>query len=166
MLCVSLKKWERFPSLLYFGCNLLHQRAIHAQTTAAGLCGCDLGSSAFCLLSYIFRHCDLWLLKIINRRNWRWRRILLQTVTVKAWSWKLISFDYFSLWLGFFFGALLWGSMIHKYAGRWMWQRSASVISWSWEKYSCHSKLVSALLMLLLSVLPWRVFQAWNPHQL
>ena len=34
------------------------------------------------------------------------------------------------------------------------------------KKYSCHSKLVSTLSMLLLSVLSWRVFQAWNPHQL
>ena len=49
-----------------------------------------------------------------------------------------------------FFGALLWGSMIQ---------------SWNWEKYSCHSKLVSTLSMLLLSVLSWRVSQAWNPHQ-
>ena len=36
--------------------------------------------------------------------------------------------------------------MIHKHTGRWMWQGSASVVSWSWEKYSCQSKLVSALL--------------------
>ena len=34
-------------------------------------------------------------------------------------------------WLVFFFGALLWGSMIHKHTGRWMWQGSASVVSWS-----------------------------------
>ena len=39
-------------------------------------------------------------------------------------------------WLVFFFGALLWGSMIHKHTGRWMWQGSASVISWNWDKYS------------------------------
>ena len=45
-------------------------------------------------------------------------------------------------WLVFFFGALLWGSMIHEHTGRWMWQGSASVVSWNWEKYSCHSKLV------------------------
>ena len=25
--------------------------------------------------------------------------------------------------------------MIHKHTGRWMWQGSASVVSWSWEKY-------------------------------
>ena len=31
-----------------------------------------------------------------------------------------------------------------------MWHGSASVVSWSWEKYSCQSKLVSALSMLLL----------------
>ena len=41
------------------------------------------------------------------------------------------------LCLVFFFGALLWGSMIHKHTGRWMWQGSTSVVSWSWEKYSC-----------------------------
>ena len=29
------------------------------------------------------------------------------------------------LWLVFFFGALLWGSMIHKHTGRWMCQGSA-----------------------------------------
>ena len=28
-----------------------------------------------------------------------------------------------------FFEALLWGSMIHKHTGRWMWQGSASVVS-------------------------------------
>ena len=61
---------------------------------------------------------------------------------------------------------MLWGSMIDKHTGRWMWQGSASVVSWSWEKYSCQSKLVSALSMLLLPVLSWRVSQAWNPHQL
>ena len=27
-------------------------------------------------------------------------------------------------WLVFFFGALLWGSVIHKHTGKWMWQRS------------------------------------------
>ena len=27
-------------------------------------------------------------------------------------------------WLVFFFGAILWGSMIHKNTGRWMWQGS------------------------------------------
>ena len=27
-------------------------------------------------------------------------------------------------WLVFFFGALLWGSMIHKHTGRWMWHPS------------------------------------------
>ena len=30
----------------------------------------------------------------------------------------------------------------------------------------CHSKLVSVLSMLLLSVLSWKVSQAWKPHQL
>ena len=32
-------------------------------------------------------------------------------------------------WLVFFFGALLWGSMIHNHTGKWMWQGSASVVS-------------------------------------
>ena len=59
-------------------------------------------------------------------------------------------------WLVFFFAILLWGSMVHKRTGRWMWQGSTSVISWSWEKYSCQSKLVSALSMLLLSMLSCR----------
>ena len=31
-------------------------------------------------------------------------------------------------WLVVFFGALLWGSMIHKHTGIWMWQGSASVV--------------------------------------
>ena len=68
-------------------------------------------------------------------------------------------------WLVFFFGALLWGSMIHKHAGRCVWQGSTSVVPWNWEKYSCHSKVVSTLSMLLFSVLSRRVFLAWNPHQ-
>ena len=66
-------------------------------------------------------------------------------------------------WLVFFFGALLWGSKTHKHTGRWMWQGSASVVSWKWDEYSCHSKLDSTLSVLLLSVI---VSQAWNPHQL
>ena len=37
-------------------------------------------------------------------------------------------------WLVFFFRVLLWGSMVHKQTGRWIWQESASVVSWSWEK--------------------------------
>ena len=67
-------------------------------------------------------------------------------------------------WLVFFFAALLWGSMIHKHSGRWMWLGSISVISWNWKKYCCHSTLVSTLLVLLLSVLSLTVSQAWNPH--
>ena len=39
-----------------------------------------------------------------------------------------------SPWHVFFFGALLWGSMIHKHSGRWMWQGSASDVPWNWEK--------------------------------
>ena len=34
------------------------------------------------------------------------------------------------------------------------------------REYSCHSKLVSTFWMLLLSVLSWRVSQAWNLRQL
>ena len=71
-----------------------------------------------------------------------------------------------SPWLVFFFAAQLWGSMIHKHTGRWMWQGEAAVVSWSWEKCSSYSKLVSTLSMLLSSVLSCRVFQAWNTHQL
>ena len=57
------------------------------------------------------------------------------------------------------------GSTIHKHTGRWMWQESASVASWNWEKY-CQCKLFSTLSMLLLSVLSWGVSQAWNPRQM
>ena len=45
-------------------------------------------------------------------------------------------------WLVFFFEALLIRFMVQKHTGRWMWQGSAAVVSWNWEKYSCHSKLV------------------------
>ena len=38
------------------------------------------------------------------------------------------------LWLVFFCGALLWGCMIQKHTGRWMWQGSATVVSWNWKK--------------------------------
>ena len=38
--------------------------------------------------------------------------------------------------------------MIHKHTGRLMWQWSTLVIFWNWEKYSCHSKLVSTFLVL------------------
>ena len=65
-------------------------------------------------------------------------------------------------WLVFLFGVLPWWSMIHKHTGRWMWQGSASVVAWNLEKYSCHSKLVSTLTMLLLSKLSWRVSWAYE----
>ena len=95
----------------------------------------------------------------------------LRVVQLPAGSWHRLSHCYYDLckrcvafcgstsfpWLVFFLGALLWGSMIHKHTGRWMWQGNASVISRNWEEYSCLSKLVSVLSMLLLSMLPWRV---------
>ena len=43
-------------------------------------------------------------------------------------------------WLVFFFRALLWGSIIHKHTGRRIWQGSASMVSWNWEKYSWKQK--------------------------
>ena len=55
-------------------------------------------------------------------------------------------------WLAFFYGALLWGSMIHKHTVRWMWQGSGSVVSWSWEKCSCQSKLVSWVQSLVITL--------------
>ena len=75
------------------------------------LCGCGcvavvvwlwLLSAWLCTLH--FRHCDLLVLKITiclyikcyGGKKPEGRRILLQTVTVKAWSWKLIYCDYFS----------------------------------------------------------------------
>ena len=64
-----------------------------------------------------------------------------------------------------FLATLLWGSTIHKHTGSWMWRGNASVVSLNWEKCSCRSKLVSALSMLLSSVLSWSVSQAWNPRQ-
>ena len=66
-------------------------------------------------------------------------------------------------WLVFFFAALLWGSMIHKHTGGWMWQGSASTVSWNWEKCSCQSKLVSTWSKLLSSVLFWRVSLCLEP---
>ena len=33
------------------------------------------------------------------------------------------------------FGDLLWGSAVHTWTGSWMWQGSASVVSWGGEKY-------------------------------
>ena len=42
-------------------------------------------------------------------------------------------------WLVFFFAALLWGSMIHKHTGMWIWQGSASVVTLNREKCSCRS---------------------------
>ena len=42
---------------------------------------------------------------------------------------------------------LLWSSavrsIIHKHAGRWLWQGSASVVPWNLDKCLCRSKLVS-----------------------
>ena len=67
--------------------------------------------------------------------------ILARTSSLVTWSLYEMQSILFQ-WLIFFFVALLWGSMIHKYAGRWMWHGSASVISWNWEKISCHFKLL------------------------
>ena len=86
----------------------------------------------------------------------RWQHGLCMRFVISCDSTSFLS-------LVFFFGALLWGSMVHKHTGRWMWQGSALVVSWNWEKYSCHFKLVSTLSMLLLSVLSWRVSRPWNP---
>ena len=95
--------------------------------------------------------------------------ILARTSSLVTWSFCMrcvVSCGSTSFpWLVFFFGALLWGSMIYNYTGIWMWQGSISVVPWNWEKYFCHSKLVSTLSVLPLSVLSWRVSQAWNPHQ-
>ena len=57
-----------------------------------------------------------------------------------AWTSSLVTWSLYEMrgtsfpWLVFFSGALLWGSMIQKYTGRWMWQGSASVESWNWEE--------------------------------
>ena len=55
-----------------------------------------------------------------------------------------------------------WFTSIHKDGC----DKSASVVSWNWDKYSCHSKVVSTLSMLLLPVLSWRVSRTWKAHQL
>ena len=89
----------------------------------------------------------------------RWQHVLCMNCVVSCGG---TSFP----WLVFFFGALLWGSMIQKHTGRWMWQGSAWIVSWNWEIYSCYSKLVLTLSVLLLSVLSWRVSQACKRHQL
>ena len=97
-------------------------------------------------------HCSLHLFTIIRRSScgpfagWilAWTSSLVNGLCMRCVvSCSTTSFP----WLVFFFGALLWGSMIHKHTRRWMWQGSASVVSWSWEKYSCQSKLVSAFLI-------------------
>ena len=116
-------------------------------------------------------HCSLYLFTMVGRSScgptacW----ILARTSSWVTWSFLrcVVSCGSISLpWFVFFFGALLWGFMIHKHTGRWMWQGSTLVVYWNWERYSCHSKLVSTLSMLLLSVQSWRVSHAWNPHQL
>ena len=57
----------------------------------------------------------------------RWQRGLCMRCIVSCGS---TSFP----WLVFFFGVLLWGSMIHKRVGKWMWQGSTSVVFWNWEE--------------------------------
>ena len=78
-------------------------------------------------------HCSLCFFMIVKRSSCSpiacW--ILAWTSLLVTWSlyemcsilWKHI----ISLFFVFFFGALLWGSMIHKHTGRWMWQGSVSV---------------------------------------
>ena len=144
-------------------------------------------SIPWCCLSISSSVCLVFFLLALCLARWFWpdllngRHVYTTAVCVSLWWWGLcvvqlpvgswhemrVSCGSTSFpWLVFLFGALLWGSMIHKHTRRWMWQGSGSVVSWNWEKYCCHSKLVSALTMLLLFVLSWRLSQAWNPHQL
>ena len=157
------------------------------QTPGLSIPWCYLPTSSFvCLLFFPLSLClSRWSWPdLMNRRHVHTTAVCisgLPVVQLPAGSWHGLPCWYHGLcvrfivscgstsfpWLVFFFLALLWGSMIHKHTGRWMWQEGTSVISWNWKKkYSCHSKLVSTLSMLLLSVLSWRVSQAWNPHQL
>ena len=41
-------------------------------------------------------------------------------------------------------------NMIYKHTGRWVWHRSASVVSSKGETYSCHSKLVSTVCLWIM----------------
>ena len=113
-------------------------------------------------------HCSLRFFTMVRRSTYGLNAcwILARTSSLLAWSLYEMRSILRYPWLMFFFGALRWGSMIHKHTGKWTWQGSSSDVSWNWEKYSCHPKLVSTLSMLLFSVLSWRVSQAWNLHQL
>ena len=78
-------------------------------------------------------HCSLHLFTIVMRSScdpiacW----ILAWISSLVTWSFmKCVVFcgSTSFLWLVFSNGALLWGSMIHKHTGRWMWQGCASVL--------------------------------------
>ena len=48
-------------------------------------------------------------------------------------------------WLVFFFGALLWGSTIHKHTGRWVWQGSVSAGSWTTRRSDDRKEIQTAV---------------------
>ena len=92
-----------------------------------------------CLLLRFTVPCKMVLARLDEWETWPYLFNLRQEVFI--WSAWLL--DLGTDWLVFFSAALLWGSMIHRHAGRWMWQGSASVVSWNWETCFCLSKLVS-----------------------
>ena len=81
-------------------------------------------------------HCSLCLFAVVRRSSCGLIAclILAQTSLLVIWSFMtcVVSCSSISFpWLVFFFVALLWGSIIHKHTGRWMWQGSASAVSWN-----------------------------------
>ena len=102
-----------------------------------------------------FRLCSQQMILYFLRPQLSTRRALVGNVVFVRDTWYLAVTSH-----------ILWGSMILKHKGKWMSQGNAAVVSWNWEKCFCCSKLVSALSMVLSSVLSWRVSQAWNPRQI
>ena len=93
------EKWEQFSNPLNALVVIFLQ--LHKFTPVWRSMAVTVIAVPCCQLSYIphiFWHCNLLDLEItsnVMKRNWR-LRIILQTVTVEAWLWKLISCHYFS----------------------------------------------------------------------
>ena len=155
---IGASKWfhNQFPPFSSALQELVNSRPVHSLTSSSHL--------FFCLLSSASFHCALqdgfgqtwWTGDMSIPRSLRLFMMVRRSsycpiaCWILAWISLLVAWSLYEVhsicsstsfpWL-LFFAALLWGSMIYKHTGRWIWQGSTSVTSRNWQKCSRHSKL-------------------------
>ena len=156
---LSLNRGGRWGTAEDFTTSFFHFSPLPSgswRTPGLSIPWCYLPTSfSVCLAFFLFRLClARWFWPdLMNGRHdhttavcvsWRWSGDL-RVVRFPAGSWHRLSRSKHGLyvrsvvscsstsfpWLVFFFAAPLWGSMIHKRTGRWMWRGSTSVESWN-----------------------------------